>query len=361
MKVLFLNVDLGYGGAEKMMAWVANQMCARGMDVTFLTYRDSNANYQKLNEKVKRHHIQLESKGGGIIDFIRTSRRLHKYINQEHFDVAIAFLSPSQIRLVQACKGTKTKVLLSHRADPYLKNPLTGIRRLVSGLMGRLFLQADAYVFQTKKAQAYYPSFIQKRSVVIPNPIQPFKRTEERKPDKRIVNVSRLEVVQKRQDLIIDAFNKISGKYPEYTLEFYGNGPDEQFLRKKAEGNGRIFFKGVTTNVVESIQNAAFFVLASDYEGIPNALLEAMSMGVPCVSTDCSPGGASLLIDNKEKGLIVECGDVDGLAAAMEYMITHPAYAEEAAKKALDVNERFSEIEISNKWYEFITRLINEG
>ena len=361
MKILFLNVDLGYGGAEKMMAWVANQMCARGLDVTFLTYRDEKAKYQKLVEKVRRQHIQLESKGGGILDFFRTSWTLHRYILREQFDIAIAFLSPSQIRLVQACKGTKTKVLLSHRADPYLKNHLTGIRRLASGLMGRLFLQADAYVFQTEKAQAYYPLNIQHRSIVIPNPIQPLKRTEERKPDKRIVNVSRLEVVQKRQDLIIDAFNKICTKYPDYTLEFYGSGPDEQYLRKKAEGNERIFFKGVTTNVVESIQNAAFFVLASDYEGIPNALLEAMSMGVPCVSTDCSPGGASLLIDNKEKGLVVGCGDVDELEAAMEYMITHPGYAEEAAKKALDVNERFSENEISNKWYEFITRMTNES
>lgn len=361
MKILFLNVDLGYGGAEKMMAWTANQLCAYGYDVTFLTYRDPNANYQELDENVKRHHIQLESKGGGVLDFFRTSRRIHKYIKQEQFDVAIAFLSPSQIRLVQACKGTTTKVLLSHRADPYLKSHLTGIRRLVSSLMGRLFLQADAYVFQTYKAQAFFPEYIQNRSVVIPNPIHPLKRTKERIPDKRIVNVSRLELVQKRQDLIIEAFNIICDKYPEYTLEFYGDGPDEEILKKKAEGNSRILFKGVTTNVVESIQNAALFVLASDYEGIPNALLEAMSIGVPCVSTDCSPGGASLLIDNKEKGIIVKCGDSDVLANAIEYMILHPAFAEETAKKALDVNERFAEKEISKKWFEFVNRIINES
>lgn len=360
-KILFLNADLGYGGAEKMMAWIASQLCDCGFDVTFLTYRISNANYQKLDKNVMRHHIQLETKGGGIIDFIRTTKKLRKYIKQEQFDVAIAFLSPSQIRLVQACKGTKTKVLLSHRADPYLHIHYTGIRRVVSGMMDKLFLQADAYVFQTDKAQAFYPKFVQERSVVIPNPIQPFKRTEKRNPDKRIVSVSRFEVVQKRQDLIIDAFKKISNKYPEYTLEFYGNGPDEQYLKKLAEGNSHIYFRGVTTNIVESIQNAAFFVLASDYEGIPNALLEAMSIGVPCISTDCSPGGASLLIDNKEKGLIVECNNVNKLAEAMEYMILHPSYAEEAAQKALDVTKRFSEQDISKKWYEFVNGLINEG
>lgn len=361
MKILFLNTDLGYGGAEKMLAWAANQMTARGLDVTFLTYRDEHANYQKLDERVRRVHIQLENDGGGIVDFFRTSRALRSFIKQECFDVAIAFLTPSQIRLVQACKGTKTKVLLSHRADPYLKNSLTGIRKLVSGRMKRLFHQADAYVFQTKKAQAFFPDYIQAKSVVIPNPIKPLVRTIARSPEKRIVNVSRLELVQKRQDLIIEAFNKICSKYQDFTLEFYGSGPDEQYLRELAKTNSRIIFKGVTTNVAEAIQNAAIFVLSSDYEGIPNALLEAMSVGVPCVSTDCSPGGASLLIDSREKGIIVECGNADKLADAMDYMLSHQDYAEAVGLKAMDVNERFSEASIAKSWYEFITKLIHES
>ena len=168
-------------------------------------------------------------------------------------------------------------------------------------------------------------------------------------------------MVQKRQDLIIHAFNKISEKYHDYTLELYGSGPDEQYLRYLASKNDRIIFKGVTTNVAESIQNASMFVLASDYEGIPNALLEAMSIGVPCISTDCSPGGASLLIDNREKGILVERGSIDQLAEAIDFMLSNQDYAESAAIKAMDVNERFSEERIANSWYEFLIKITHES
>lgn len=361
MKVLFLNVDLGYGGAEKMMAWVANALSEAGNDVTFLTYRDANANYQKLLPTVRREHIQLESDGGSILGFAKCVTNLRRYIKKEQFDLAIAFLSPSQIRLVQACKGTNTKVLLSQRSDPYYKSKLKGLRKLLSSQMGKLFLQADAFVFQTPKAQQYYSQEIQKKSVVIPNPIRPLCRTIERNPEKRIVNVARLDLKQKRQDLIIAAFNKISPRYPEYILEFYGSGADENLLKELAKDNPNIIFKGVTTNVVESIQNAAMFVLASDFEGIPNALLEAMSLGLPCVSTDCSPGGAALLIDSPDCGSIVPRNDVDALAEAMRKYIENPEIAESHGVNAMSVNDRFSEEKIAKQWKSFVNSLSNEN
>lgn len=361
MRLLFFNTDLGYGGAEKMMAWVANVLSEEGNDVTFLTYRDASANYQRLLPSVKREHIQLESGGGSIVGFFRCARKLRKYIKKEQFDLAIAFLSPSQIRLVQACKGTKTKVLLSHRGDPYYKCKLTGLRKLFSFHMGELFLLADAFVFQTPKAQKYYSQEVQQKSVVIPNPIRPLFRTAERNPERRIVNVARLDLKQKRQDLIISAFNKISKNYPEYTLEFYGSGEDENMLRELAKGNPNIIFRGVTTNVVESIQNAAMFVLASDFEGIPNALLEAMSLGVPCISTDCSPGGSALLIDSPDCGTIVPRNDVDALAEAMCKYIDDIKLAESHGINAMNVNERFSEKKIAKQWVSFVNSLPNEN
>jgi glycosyltransferase involved in cell wall biosynthesis len=99
------------------------------------------------------------------------------------------------------------------------------------------------------------------------------------------------------------------------------------------------------------------FVLSSDFEGIPNALLESMSIGVPSVSTDCSPGGAAMLIRNKENGLLVPKGDVKALATAMEFIITHPAESERMAIQATEVNELYAETEIAGKWESFLTKL----
>lgn len=361
MKLLFLNVDLGYGGAEKMMAWTASVLSEVGHDVTFLTYRDTDARYQKLAPHVRREHIQLESGGGSLLGFVKCTFKLRRFILNRKFDVAIAFLSPSQIRLVKACKGTKTRVLLSQRGDPYYKSELTGLKKLLSSHMEKLFLQADAYVFQTPRAKQYYSQEIQQKSVVISNPIRPLHRTSKRNPEKRIVNVARLDLKQKRQDIIILAFKKISVSHPDYKLEFYGSGEDEVVLRELAKDNPNIIFKGVTTNLVESIQNAAMFVLASDFEGIPNALLEAMSLGIPCISTDCSPGGAALLIDSPDCGTIVPRNNVEALSDAMCRYMENSNLAESHGLNAMKVNNCFSEEKISKQWISFIDSLSNEN
>lgn len=358
MRLLFVNTDLGYGGAEKMMVWVANQMAKLGNDVTFLTYRDETANYQPLSSSIRRIHLQLERNGGTILGLLKSSRVLHKHIKKERYDVAIAFLSPSQIRLIKACKGTETISLVSQRGDPYYKSQQSGIRRMVSKWMNKCFGEADAYIFQTRQAMLYYPQYIQEKGTVIANPINKLPRTAPRKADKRIVNVARLDIKQKRQDVLIEAFRMISDKYPDYILEFYGSGDDEQKLKQMAGNHKRIFFKGITTNVVESIQNASMFVLTSDFEGIPNALLEAMSLGVPCISTDCSPGGAAMLIDSPDKGILVEKGNPVALAAAMEQYIMNPDKAELCGQQAQDVNNIYNEEQIASQWNEVFNVLV---
>lgn len=356
MKLLFLNTNIGYGGASKMLVWVANQCAKAGHDVTLLTYRDSSV-YQNISLKVKHVHQQLEDiNGKGNI--FKSIFWLRKYIKKEDFDVAIAFLSPSQLRLHFACFGIGIKTLFSHRGDPYSKSKVFKAK-LINRLNNWAFTSADAFVFQTRQAMGYYGDIIKNKSVVIPNPINPLKRTESREGyiSKRIVNVGRLDIWQKRQDLLIEAFKKICKEYPDYILEFYGDGPDEEELRILAKDCPQIRFMGKTSNVVDAIQNATMFVLSSDFEGIPNALLEAMSLGLPCISTDCSPGGAALLIQNGNNGILTKRGDADDLVKAMKFMLDNPKQAETMGIEALKVIETFSEDRIKQQWLNIIERL----
>ena len=151
---------------------------------------------------------------------------------------------------------------------------------------------------------------------------------------------------------------KISDQYPDYTLDLYGDGEpeDERILKELSKGNPQVRFLGKTTNVIEVEQNAIMFVLSSDYEGIPNALLEAMSLGVPCVSTDCSPGGAAMLIKSYDNGVLVDRGDVDALAAAMKWCLDNPEKREEIGAKGKNVNDRFAETEIFASWMKIIQK-----
>lgn len=358
MKLIFLNADIGYGGAEKMLVWLANQCAENGHQVTLFTYRNCQV-MQPVSILVKHVHVQLETDGADI-SIIKTIIFLHRFINSEKFDIGIAFLSPSMLRMAIASIGTNMKMLFSHRGDPYYSSPNKKIKQRLFGKINRwAFKQADHYVFQTQMAKNYFCQDIQSRSTVIPNPIHPLLRTTERAGNiqKTIVTVGRLDIKQKRQDILIEAFNSLSNQYPEYDLQIYGSGEDEDFLRAISSSNEKIKIMGKTSKVAEVVQNAAVFVLTSDFEGIPNALLEAMSIGVPCVSTDCSPGGAAMLIQDKVNGLLTPRGDAKKLSQAIIYMLENHVEAEEMALKALQVNVDYAEDRIRKMWLNVLNTL----
>ena len=349
MKILFLNADIGFGGAEKSMVFVANAMAARKHEVIFLTYRNDVV-CQKLNSQVTHLHLPLENASGNGRHLLSTVRALRRYIQAEHFDLAVAFLSPSQLRLILACKGTKTKVVLSQRGDPYHVK-----KSLFSLFFERIFQRADGFVFQMEKSMDYYGEKVKERGTVIPNPCQPLTRTKPIDGDRHvIVTASRLDIKQKRQDLLIEAFRLFSPNHPDYQLHIFGDGEDREVLEKLIRSDCRIILKGKTDDIAAAIQQATFFVLTSDYEGIPNALIEAMSLGLPCISTKCSPGGAEYLIQDGVSGLLVDCGDAAGLAEAMDRLANDDALRRRLSENALYVNEKFRPDGIAQQWEDFL-------
>ncbi|MBE7011638.1 MAG: glycosyltransferase family 4 protein [Ruminococcaceae bacterium] len=371
MKILFFITNISYGGAEKMMTAVANKM-AEEHDITFLAFKGNDI-MQPLSDKIKYIYDPLSNKKNKLISIPLRILSLRKYIKQEKFDLAVAFLHPTHYMLTIAAKGTDTKVLLSERGDPskkkikYHSNPVMNFFMKVALRGIFLILQtADGYVFQTTQARDCYSKRSQKKSCVIPNPIPdkniPDRYEGERK--KTIVNVARMELVQKRQDVLIKVFELLDEKYDEYELLLYGGGPDEEKIREIAEKSpkkDKIRFMGVSKTVLEDIRDDGVFVLSSDYEGIPNALLEAMAVGLPCVSTDCSPGGARLLINDGENGLIVKRGDSESLAAAIEKLIEDKNFADRLGKNATEVQETYKKEKILNMWKEFMEQIDEEG
>ena len=225
-------------------------------------------------------------------------------------------------------------------------------------------------MFQTKGAQEFFKNeeCIYKNSAVIPNPVilsQTAKALNAQRPkyeerDNRIVTVGRLSILQKRQDLLLKAFAIVHNTHPELELVIYGDGQDKNEIQSMIDEAGLgscVTLAGRTDEVEKNIYNARAFVLTSDFEGIPNALIEAMSLGVPSVSTDCSPGGAALLIRDGENGYIVPRGDANAVADRLLEIIENRDIAEKFSANSPRIAQDFSEAAIANMWENYFREI----
>lgn len=357
MKILFFNTNIGYGGASKMMAEVANNL-SRSHEVVLLTFRDDRI-LQPLAPGVKHVHDTLCVGKIKVLRNLGQICALRKYLKQEKFDLAIAFLHPSHYMLTLAAKGTKTKVLLSERGDPYSRATNGGV---FVHVVEKVIQGADAYVFQSNGAKDAYPPKCREKGRVIVNalPEKDLPRHCPETAEKVIVHVARMELIQKRQDIMLRAFARFLESHPGYVLRFLGDGPEEETMKQLAQELGiaeSVEFLGACKNVPQLIAQAQMFVLTSDYEGIPNALLEAMAVGLPCISTDCSPGGARMVIEDDQNGFIVPCGEIEPLADRMCRLADDADIRRRFSEKALASLGKFDQKVVNAQWEEFIGQI----
>lgn len=369
MKMAFLIHHLAYSGAPKMLAWVANQMADRGHEVIIVSFFSDKIE-QSLRDNISFVSLSVKKSKSRLvrntIGMLKTVARLRKFINSQNPDVVISFLdSVGYIYLWINRLLDKHKVIVSERSDPYQYHGIIGRLRTF------LIKYADGVVFQTEGAMNYFDACVRNMGVVIPNPvvlkkhvsdnIQQF-RFKYKQRDNRIVTVGRLSILQKRHDVLLDAFSIVHKKHPEITLHIYGDGSDkDEIFRmiKERHLEYAVFLEGKTSNVEKDICSARVFALSSDFEGIPNALIEAMSIGVPCVSTNCSPGGAALLINNGENGYLTEKSNAKDLAEKLIVLIENEAISNKLSDNAVNISETFSESVVADKWEKFSYKIIN--
>ena len=122
----------------------------------------------------------------------------------------------------------------------------------------------------------------------------------------------------------------------------------------------RIFLPGVVENVKEKIYDSSLFVMTSDYEGMPNALMEAMALGLPVISTDCPCGGPKFLIENNINGILVEPNDIDELKNAIIKVLSDEGYSKMIAQNASEISEKLNPVKINDCWKTFIESILSK-
>ncbi|MBR6125938.1 glycosyltransferase [Candidatus Saccharibacteria bacterium] len=346
MKLLMVMKKLRYSGAYKMFMWVAKALADRGFEVTVFTYMQNLVT--ELPPNIKWIQVDLENKG-----FISHLFAVRKVVRNVKPDCVVSFLLDANILNMLACLGTKSRSVVCERNDPFKP------KYYAMKIAKPLFRLADGAVYQLPKVAQFY-SNIKAPTAVIPNPvlcdskiqIKPFAERE-----KAIVTLGRIDIFQKRHDILVRAFAKFSKMHPDYKLMIYGDGPDEKKINDLIANLNIVdnaILGGVAKNPQEVIKNASFFVMTSDFEGIPNALIEAMSIGLPCISTDCRPGGAALLIDNMKNGILVPPHNVDDLAKQMSYLVEHPTEADAMGTDAKKIVNKFAEDKIAQMWCDYL-------
>ncbi len=361
--ICYLNM-LNCGGAERVMSVLANGLVSLGHSVTMVTDYSSDDDYP-LDDGVKRVIFEGEFTGstakGRIKRTLSRIFKLRRLCRQEKADVLISFVEDMNSRAILATRGLKTKNLISVRVDPQqlLKSRTKRLQ------MKWLYPLADGCVYQTETASQAMPQKLQKKSRVIVNPVSHTFYEAKGCPgaEKKVVSCGRL-TRQKRFGLLVDAFHKICDQFPDYTLEIYGTGLGEEKLQAKIDSLGRqdrIRLMGRSHDVPNAIKNASLFVLSSDYEGLPNALMEAMALSLPVVSTDCAGGGARALIDHGEDGLIVPCDDVDALANAIRESLADPEAAKLRGEKAGEKAKAFCAENVVTQWEAYMEKIVQRN
>lgn len=355
MKIVTVGYLHGAGGAERQIILLSNQLAMRGYEVVLLVLSEWKSTYS-INPSVRVVDLSnVERKA--ITSFWKIFKRLiafRCFVKQEKPDVVINYNLQSAYFCMTLSRKQRGKVIYSERGDPYDVE--------YSGLLGKIrdytVKRMDGLVFQSEGARDFFPEDIRTKSIVIHNSVNvpQEKYTIPAVRDKRIINVGRLHP-QKNQKLLIDAFAKIANSFPEYLLEIYGDGELHNELRHQINDlglNDRVVIYPSRKDLWDCIYKASLFVLSSDFEGMPNALMEAMALGLPCISTDCRPGGARTIIQDGLNGMIVPVGNADELAKAMSLCLSKPDICERMATNARAIMETHSEKALFDKWSDYL-------
>lgn len=336
------------GGAERVMATLANAWAKRGWPTTLLTLDDGAAPpFYPLDPAVDRRPLGIAGPSRSPLAAVANNRRrlraLRRAVATSRPDVVVSFMDQTNVLVLLATRGLGIPVVVAEHSNP-AEQPIGpiwgGMRRL-------LYPRAACVVMLTERAASYFPPAIRRRVRIVPNPIA-LPGAGARDPNaadrggRVLVAVGRLSR-EKGFDLLLRAFAMATHRRPEWRLVIWGDGPQRPELERMRDNlglGGHVSLPGTTSAIMQEMDTSDLFVLSSRYEGFPMALCEAMAVGLPVVAFDC-PAGPREIVRPGIDGVLVPAEDVPALAAALDRLMGDPAERRRLGERAPDVLDRF--------------------
>lgn len=351
MKLLATIGTLSAGGAERVLSILSKSFADEFEEVHYVIWHNMPVFYE-LDPRV---HLHILDKSPNISRRYRDILPFRKLVKQLKPDIVLSFLTPYNMLACIACIGVKVKLIVAERNDPmYLKGG-----KLMRCARNFLYRRADGLLAQTEYSKSCYRGRLNKICTVIPNPviIEPeyVGAAVNTSKENKIVSVGRLDP-QKDHATLITAFSLFLKKHPDWTLEIYGEGPLRQDLESQVHRlslKGKVLLPSTSNHIWDCIRSARIFVLSSIAEGMSNALIEAMCLGLPVISTNVA--GSGDLINNGDNGYIVDIGDYETIAEKMSILADNTRLASDIGKQASATYEKLNINIISRRWIQYLT------
>lgn len=355
MKKLVIFVDsLKRDGAERVSVNLAKYMNENNIETTIITEWVSEEEYD-VPQGVNR--INLDAKKNKYLNYFKNVNKFNQILKNIDPDLMLVMDLPGCLLSIPASKKLDIKVIVSERNDP---THFPG-KKIIALIARKLMSLADGFVFQTEGAMSFYKKMVKGRGIIIPNPIfvESLPNYFDGKREKTIVTAGRL-TQQKNQKLLLSSFKKVNEKHRDYKLIIYGEGELRNNLSQQIKSLGLdnvVKLPGNEKKLLEKINSAGIFVMPSNFEGMPNALLEAMALGLPVISTDCPCGGPKAVIQNEVNGLLVPVEDENAMTNSILYLIENQEKANEMGRNALEIRNTLSSNIICKRWKDYMDSL----
>lgn len=332
------------------MSELANFFSDKGNEVHLVLLAESE-DFYTVNDSVVIHRLGFENKGAirkvlsELAVFIKF-RRLLKACNP---DAVLSFMDKYNVFTIMVSALLGVKVFISDRSNPNIQ-----LQPMMRRLKKITYPHADGVVAQTSLAKSALLRLVHNDNVrVLPNPVTCVQRYPEIPREKLILNVGRL-VPEKGQQYLLDAFARL--KDADWKLVILGDGPLRGELETRIHELGigdRVSLPGAVNDVDRWLARASIFAFSSVSEGFPNALVEAMAAGLPCVSFDCDAGPRDI-IEHGKNGFLIEEGDVEAFSAALEQLVEDNDLASRIGENAMQARDTYNIESVGQRYFDFM-------